>query len=154
MEFSFCDTYYLIPIFYPPGVVPGPKDKFLYLIIKLVFIIYWRYYIIFMLKNTFNNTGKKHCPFYGFVCRFFININIDFTIDLFRKIKTKFVWKLKNSKLFGLSKIGSKGTLSFTKIAQFYCLNEKIWPKNRCERTKASAVRSKVQINSYKYFLN
>ena len=62
MEFSFCDTFYTISIFYHLAVVPGPKDQF-YAKSKNWFLLFIEDIIklfcqkILLIKNS---TGEKH----------------------------------------------------------------------------------------------
>ena len=78
MEFSFCETFYWISLFYSQGnslgLVPGPKKQFY---IEPILFINCRYYKAFLTKNTFNNTGEKNIAytFYGFACSFYFGTN-------------------------------------------------------------------------------
>ena len=132
MEISFCDTLNWIPVFYPQGAL-WRQSQALYKpilcwIIKLVSIIYWRYYISFSFKNTLNNTGEKHIiNFMGLpvvLVNFFCN---------FRKKGSRPKWTIykheseKNKKCL---RVGNFGILSVVLVTLFYYERPKItWPK-------------------------
>ena len=67
------------------GVVPGYKNLFY---VEIIFIIFWRYYIAFLSKNTFDNSSEKHViHFMGLHVLYFI---FNFYLYVYWKVHKEF----------------------------------------------------------------